>query len=84
MLRALNGEYVLPATGGDLLRDGYDVLPTGRNIHALDPYRMPSAGAWERGRIAARKIIQQHYGVGSVCPLHTPPWMGGFIFIHFC
>ncbi len=63
MVRALNGEYVLPATGGDLLRDGYDVLPTGRNIHALDPYRMPSAGAWERGQIGARKIIEQHFGV---------------------
>lgn len=32
--------YVRPAPGGDLLRDGTSVLPTGRNIHALDPYRM--------------------------------------------
>jgi len=29
MLRALNGEYVLPEAGGDLLRDGAGVLPTG-------------------------------------------------------
>ena len=36
---SLNGGYVLPAPGGDLLRDGTSVLPTGRNIHALDPVR---------------------------------------------
>lgn len=60
LLRGLNGEYIPPAPGGDLLRDGAGVLPTGRNIHALDPYRMPSAGAYERGREIARKIIAQH------------------------
>ncbi|MGI2908072.1 magnesium chelatase subunit H [Tolypothrix sp. VBCCA 56010] len=60
LLRGLNGEYVMPAPGGDLLRDGSGVLPTGRNIHALDPYRMPSAGAYERGREIAKKIISQH------------------------
>ncbi|RCJ25650.1 protoporphyrin IX magnesium chelatase [Nostoc sp. ATCC 43529] len=60
LLRGLNGEYIPPAPGGDLLRDGVGVLPTGRNIHALDPYRMPSAGAYERGREIGRKIIAQH------------------------
>jgi len=58
VLNALNGGYVLPAPGGDLLRDG--MLPTGRNIHALDPYRMPSTGAWARGERAAEEIIRQH------------------------
>jgi len=29
VLRALGGEYVLPEAGGDLLRDGAGVLPTG-------------------------------------------------------
>ena len=60
LLRGLNGEYIPPAPGGDLLRDGSGVLPTGRNIHALDPYRMPSPAAYERGREIARKIIQQN------------------------
>ncbi len=60
LLRGLNGEYIPPAPGGDLLRDGPGVLPTGRNIHALDPYRMPSPAAYERGREIAQKIIQQH------------------------
>lgn len=60
LLRGLNGEYIPPAPGGDLLRDGAGVLPTGRNIHALDPYRMPSPGAYERGREIAKKIIEEH------------------------
>jgi magnesium chelatase subunit H len=49
LMIAIGGGYVPPAPGGDLLRDGTAVLPTGRNIHALDPYRMPSALAWEKG-----------------------------------
>ncbi|QSJ17604.1 magnesium chelatase subunit H [Nostoc sp. UHCC 0702] len=60
LLRGLNGEYIPPAPGGDLLRDGPGVLPTGRNIHALDPYRMPSPAAYERGKEIAQKIISQH------------------------
>lgn len=60
LLRGLNGEYIPPAPGGDLLRDGAGVLPTGRNIHALDPYRMPSPAAYERGRKIAQQMIAQH------------------------
>ncbi len=60
LLRGLNGEYIPPAPGGDLLRDGPGVLPTGRNIHALDPYRMPSPAAYERGKGIARQILHHH------------------------
>jgi magnesium chelatase subunit H len=60
LIKGLNGEYIPPAPGGDLLRDGAGVLPTGRNIHALDPYRMPSPAAFARGQEIARKIIAQH------------------------
>ncbi|MUG98380.1 magnesium chelatase subunit H [Scytonema sp. UIC 10036] len=68
LLRGLNGEYILPAPGGDLLRDGAGVLPTGRNIHALDPYRMPSPAAFERGREIGQKIIAQHLQEHGVYP----------------
>ncbi len=60
LLRGLGGEYIPPAPGGDLLRDGPGVLPTGRNIHALDPYRMPSPGALARGRAIALRILEKH------------------------
>jgi magnesium chelatase subunit H len=41
-------------------RDGTSVLPTGRNIHALDPYRMPAEGAWIRGQNIAEETLSQH------------------------
>lgn len=63
--RALRGEYILPEAGGDLLRDGPGVLPTGRNIHALDPYRMPSPAAFERGAQAGQAILEQHRAANS-------------------
>lgn len=68
LLRGLNGEYIPPAPGGDLLRDGPGVLPTGRNIHALDPYRMPSPAAYERGREIGRKIVAQHWAEHGTYP----------------
>ena len=60
LVRALRGEYIPSVAGGDLLRDGPGVLPTGRNIHALDPYRMPSEAAFLRGAAAAGAIVRQH------------------------
>lgn len=60
LLDGLGGQYIPPAPGGDLLRDGPGVLPTGRNIHALDPYRMPSPGALARGRQIALQILEKH------------------------
>ena len=60
VLGALNGEFIPAAPGGDLLRDGPSVLPTGRNIHALDPYRMPSLAANARGKAAAAEIVRMH------------------------
>ncbi|NBD18626.1 MAG: magnesium chelatase subunit H [Cyanobacteria bacterium] len=68
LLRGLNGEYIPPAPGGDLLRDGPGVLPTGRNIHALDPYRMPSPAAFERGSAIAQQIIDQHLAETGTYP----------------
>ena len=51
LLHALDGRFVRPAPGGDLLRTPA-VLPTGRNLHGFDPFRIPSAFA-VRGRRAA-------------------------------
>ncbi len=41
LLRAASGRYLPPSPGGDPVRRP-DSLPTGRNIHALDPYKIPS------------------------------------------
>ena len=65
VLNSLNGGYVPAKPGGDLLRDGTAVLPTGKNIYALDPYRMPSATAWARGQRAAEETLRQHQAANN-------------------
>ena len=59
LLHALDGGYLAPAPGGDLIRNP-DVLPTGRNLHGLDPMRMPSAYAVSDGRRQAQRLLDRH------------------------
>ena len=56
--KALQGEFIEPAAGGDLLKNP-DVLPTGRNIHGFDPFRMPSSFATLEGARQADQILQK-------------------------
>ncbi|MEI7556061.1 magnesium chelatase subunit H [Candidatus Chlorohelix sp.] len=60
LLKGLSGGFISPGIGGDLIRDGVAVLPTGRNLHSLDPWRIPSDAAWERGRKIADSLIETH------------------------
>ncbi|MBX0327455.1 magnesium chelatase subunit H [Oscillochloris sp. ZM17-4] len=48
LLNALSGGYTPPSPGNDVVRNPA-VVPTGRNIHGLDPYRIPSAAAQVSG-----------------------------------
>lgn len=57
LMRALSAHYIEPVPGGDLIRSP-DVLPTGRNIHAFDPFRMPTAFALQDGAKQAQKLIE--------------------------
>ena len=59
LLRALQGRYVPPVPGGDLIRST-DVLPTGRNIHAFDPFRMPTEYACRDGAKQAELLLETH------------------------
>jgi len=59
LMRALGGHYIEPVPGGDLIRST-DVLPTGRNIHAFDPFRMPTAFACREGARQAQLLIDIH------------------------
>ncbi|GLI97413.1 magnesium chelatase subunit H [Sphingobium sp. BS19] len=55
---ALNGKYIRPVSGGDILRTP-DILPTGRNIHGFDPFRIPSAFAVRNGAEQAQRLIER-------------------------
>jgi magnesium chelatase subunit H len=65
--RALEGGFVRPSPGGDLLRSP-DVLPTGRNIHGFDPFRMPSRSAWRDGSLQAERLIARFHEDGHGTP----------------
>ncbi|MEL7153223.1 MAG: magnesium chelatase subunit H, partial [Pseudomonadota bacterium] len=59
LLRALDTRYVRPVAGGDLIRNP-DIVPTGRNIHGFDPFRLPSRFALDDGAAQAERLIERH------------------------
>ena len=56
LLTALEGEYVIPGPGGDPIRNP-DVLPTGKNIHALDPQAIPTAAAVKSAKVVVDRLL---------------------------
>ncbi|NMW18421.1 MAG: magnesium chelatase subunit H [Chlorobiaceae bacterium] len=60
LMRVLEGRYIASGPGGDLVRDGINVLPSGRNIHSIDPWRIPSVMAFKRGTLIADSIVKRH------------------------
>jgi magnesium chelatase subunit H len=59
ILKALDGRFIRPVAGGDLVRSP-NILPTGRNVHGFDPYRIPSAFAVEDGARQAERLLTRH------------------------
>ena len=59
ILNALDGGFTPPVAGGDIVRST-DILPTGRNIHAFDPFRMPTAFACRQGADQAQMLLDKH------------------------
>ena len=59
LMRALEGRYIAPVPGGDLIRSP-GILPTGRNIHAFDPFRMPTTFACREGWAQAEELLRTH------------------------
>ena len=59
ILRALDARFIAPVPGGDLIR-APEILPTGRNIHAFDPFRMPTAFALADGKAQAERLLETH------------------------
>ncbi len=67
LLRALDARYTLPAPGGDLLRNP-QVLPAGRNLHGLDPFKLPTSFAVRDGQRQADKLIARFAADGGAYP----------------
>ncbi len=67
ILAALDGRFIRPAPGGDIMRTPA-VLPTGRNIHGFDPFRIPSAFAVRDGTKQAQLLIDRTLADGMPLP----------------
>lgn len=59
LVRALRGEFIEPGPGADIIQNP-DILPTGRNTHALNPYGVPSAVAFARGEVVASSLLERY------------------------
>jgi len=68
LMEALEGQYVLPGPGGDPIRNP-KVLPTGKNIHALDPQAIPTSAALASAKVVVDRLIErQRVDNGGVYP----------------
>lgn len=67
LLRALDARFVPPAPGGDLLHNTA-ILPTGRNIHGIDPFRLPSAFALQDGARQAQRLLDRYRQDSAALP----------------
>jgi magnesium chelatase subunit H len=67
VMQALDGRFIRPAPGGDVLRTP-DVLPTGRNLHGFDPFKIPSAFAVRDGAKQAQKLLDRYIADGNALP----------------
>jgi magnesium chelatase subunit H len=67
ILRALDGRFMPPAPGGDILRNP-QVLPSGRNLHGFDPFRIPSAFAVRDAARQTQRLLERHAQDGHGVP----------------
>jgi magnesium chelatase subunit H len=59
LVAALDGRYIRPVAGGDIIRSP-SIVPTGRNLHGFDPFRLPSAFAVADGAEQAQRLLDRH------------------------
>lgn len=57
---ALQGLHVPPGPSGSPWRGAGDVLPTGRNLYAVDPRALPTPEAEDKGRLMAAELIRTY------------------------
>eukprot|EP00746_Dinoflagellata_sp_MGD_P149459 gnl/MRDRNA2_/MRDRNA2_81487_c0_seq1.p1 gnl/MRDRNA2_/MRDRNA2_81487_c0~~gnl/MRDRNA2_/MRDRNA2_81487_c0_seq1.p1 ORF type:complete len:1474 (-),score=338.38 gnl/MRDRNA2_/MRDRNA2_81487_c0_seq1:78-4499(-) len=58
LMEALDGKYILPGPGGDPIRNP-DVLPTGKNMHALDPQSIPTSAAVDVAKVVVDRLLER-------------------------
>ncbi len=59
VINALGGGFITPTSGGDPVLNP-EILPTGRNMFAVNAEETPSAVAWEKGKALADNTISMY------------------------
>ena len=67
LVRALKGDYIEPGPGGDIIQNP-QVLPTGRNTYAINPYSIPSDSAVRRAEPIVRALLDRHQNQAGRIP----------------
>jgi cobaltochelatase CobN len=57
---ALDNRYIQPGPSGSPTRGLVNVLPTGRNMYAVDPKAIPSRNAWDVGVALGDSLLRRH------------------------
>jgi cobaltochelatase CobN len=60
LIAALSGRRVAPGPAGSPFRGRQDVLPTGRNLFAVDPRAVPTRSAHAQGIKLAEELLRRH------------------------
>jgi len=60
LLAALSGQRIAPGPAGSPHRGRRDVLPTGRNLFAVDPRAVPTRAAHAQGIKLAEELLRRH------------------------
>lgn len=55
---ALRGEYIEPGPGADIVQNP-EILPTGRNTHAVNPYNIPSLWAFQKSEAVVTALLDR-------------------------
>jgi len=58
LLDALEGKFITPGPGGDPIRNP-DVLPTGKNMHGLDPQSIPTTAAVDVALVVVDRLLER-------------------------
>ncbi len=60
LLRALDGRFAPPGPAGAPSLGRLDVLPTGRNLYAMDPRAVPTRNAYDIGKRRAQEVLARY------------------------
>ncbi|MCC8170422.1 MAG: cobaltochelatase subunit CobN [Parabacteroides sp.] len=81
LVRVLNGRYIAPTPGGDVISDP-NVLPTGRNLYGINAEATPTPAAWEKGKELAGRLLAEHakaHGGATPQKVSFTLWSGSFV-----